>query len=48
MTSNTTTSIALQALTIDGASVRQDKDGMVSLTDLYQLAEASATERVWL
>ena len=39
MAKASTTAVAVQVLIIDVAPVRQDKDGMVSLTDLYQMAE---------
>lgn len=33
--------VAIQALLIDGAPVRANKDGMLSLTDLFQMAQAA-------
>lgn len=44
MKTSTTTAVAVQALSIDGATVRQ-QDGMLNMTDLYQLAQqAGMTE----
>lgn len=40
MKASTTTAVAVQGLCINGLPVRQDKDGMISLTDLYQIAQS--------